>query len=379
MRQARSCNALGLLCAGVIVVLAVGMTLSLPRPCAAQADDPGPPGEPVKLIFIHHSSGENWLSDEHGRLGRALSDNNYFVSDTNYGWGPDSIGDRTDITDWPEWFTGPNSSRYLAALYAEDMQNSAYTRTLPDPGGENRIILFKSCFPNSNLEGNPSDPPRRGEGLTVSNAKAIYDELLRTFAAQPDKLFVAITAPPVQDRTYAANARAFNTWLVQDWLADYPGTNVAVFDFYNVLTDPGNHHRLRNGAIEYVNERGADTLHYPSDGDDHPSPAGNLKATEEFVPLLNVYYHRWQRDRAAAPVATSLIAVPANPMPPETQPSEEVDPPPGEEPSAGEPTEQPPEESGYRRMCPGSAAIGTLIVLGAVCAQRRTRPHTNRE
>ena len=62
-----------------------------------QADDPSPPTAPVKLIFIHHSCGENWLADCDGGLGMALRDNNYFVSDTNYGWGPDGIGDSTDI------------------------------------------------------------------------------------------------------------------------------------------------------------------------------------------------------------------------------------------------------------------------------------------
>ena len=82
-------------------------------------------------------------------------------------------------------------------------------------------------------------PRARGEGLTVANAKAIYIELLKYFASRPDKLFVVVTAPPVQDRTYAANARAFNKWLVQDWLAGYGGKNVAVFDFYNVLTGAG--------------------------------------------------------------------------------------------------------------------------------------------
>ena len=37
-------------------------------------------------------------------MGRALGENNYFVSDTNYGWGPNSIGDRTDIGHWFTWF-----------------------------------------------------------------------------------------------------------------------------------------------------------------------------------------------------------------------------------------------------------------------------------
>jgi hypothetical protein len=284
--------------------LVLGMILSVPQWIGAQGDDPSPPASTVKLIFVHHSCGENWLDDDHGGLGRALGENNYFVSDSNYGWGPDSIGDRTDITDWPEWFTGPNSSRYLAALYAESEQNSWYTRTLPDPGGENQIIMFKSCYPNSNLEGSPTDPPARGEGLTVSNAKAIYNELLTHFATRPDKLFIVITAPPVQEPTYAANARAFNTWLVQDWLTGYEGNNVAVFDFYNVLTGPDNHHRSHDGAIEYITNRGGDTLYYPTNGDDHPSPTGNRKATEEFVPLLNVYYHRWQSGATITPPPT---------------------------------------------------------------------------
>lgn len=285
------------------------VTITIPQQASAQAGDPGPPAQPVKLIFIHHSCGENWLADDDGGLGRALDANNYFVSDTNYGWGPDSIGDRTDITDWPKWFTGPDSDRYMAALYAESGQSSPYTRTLRDPGAENQIVMFKSCFPNSNLEGNPGDPPRRGEGLTVGNAKAIYNELLTYFATLPDKLFIVVTAPPVQDHTYAANARAFNTWLVQDWLDNYAGTNVAVFDFYNVLTHPNNHHRFHNGAIEYVTDRGGDTLYYPSDGDDHPAPAGNRKATEEFIPLLNVFFHRWQ---SGAPIAPPPAPLPSH-------------------------------------------------------------------
>jgi hypothetical protein len=272
----------------------LGLILITPPLVRAQADNPSPPAKTVKLIFIHHSCGENWLADGHGGLGQALAKNNYFVSDTNYGWGPDGIGDRTDITDWPEWFTGPNSNRYLKALYKENGIHSPYTRSSSDPGGENQIIMFKSCFPNSNLEGRPNDPPARGDGLTVGNAKAIYNTLLTYFASRPDKLFIAITAPPLQDGSHAANARAFNTWLVTKWLADYKGKNVAVFDFYNVLTGPNNHHRFNKGAVEYVTNRGGNTLYYPTNGDDHPSPAGNRKATSEFIPLLNVYYHRWE-------------------------------------------------------------------------------------
>lgn len=319
---------------GVVVMLLFTLCCSQVSPVFAQDYNPNPPAQPVKLIFIHHSCGENWLTDGHGDLGMTLDQNNYFVSDTNYGWGPDSIGDATDIINWPYWFRGPDSQRYLEALYSESGQNSYYTRTLPDPGGENQIIMFKSCFPNSNLEGNPGDPPANQEGsFTVSNAKYIYNDLLSYFVTRPDKLFIVVTAPPVLDPTYAANARAFNTWLVQDWLAEnnYALSNVAVWDFYNILTGANNHHRYQNGQIEYINDQGGDTSFYPTNGDEHPSPQGNQKATAEFVPMLNIYYNRWIEGAPAAPPPQPEPEQPSEPS--EDTPSEPVEEPAPEQPS----------------------------------------------
>ena len=86
------------------------------------------PSRAMRLVFIHHSTGEAWLADGHGGLGLALRANNYFVSDTNYGWGPEQIGDTTDMGHWWEWFRGPRSSQYLAAIYAETGQNCDYGR-----------------------------------------------------------------------------------------------------------------------------------------------------------------------------------------------------------------------------------------------------------
>ncbi len=285
----------------------------------AQTDDPSPPQEPVKVIFIHHSTGENWLQDGYGDLGITLDGNNYFVSDTNYGWGPDSIGDRTDIVNWPEWFGPERNQNALEQLFQENGQNSWWTRSLENPGGENQIVLFKSCFPNSELSGSPTDPPISGDyDYSVGSAKYIYQSLLDYFLSRPDVMFVAITAPPVSSHEYAANARAFNNWLVYEWLADYPGQNVFVFDFFNVLTGPDNHHRFRDGQVEHITIPGMDTLYYPS-GDDHPSQTGSRKATEEFIPMLNVFYHRWQSSEPYQPPAE------AHPqeIPAETAPAEQ--------------------------------------------------------
>ncbi len=309
-----------------ILFLAVGLFFPTRTVTAPPLDSPDPPGEPVKLVFVHHSTGGNWLADPnedqpYGGLGRALMANNYYVSATNYGWGPEGIGDRTDIVNWPEWFLGPERDAITRALYAESSQNAGdfggWSRLPQDPGGENAIVMFKSCFPNSDLEGRPSDPPLAEPNdydYTVANAKAVYNALLGYFETRPDKLFVVVTAPPLvkgeTSRGRAANARAFNTWLVHEWLHDYPLANVAVFDYYNVLTDPGNHHQWNGNAIEHVAGSGNDFSAYPSD-DSHPSTEGHTKATAEFVPLLNLYYNRWQAGAPATPPEPVATAEPA--------------------------------------------------------------------
>jgi hypothetical protein len=308
--------------AGLLLACGVGPSTAS-SDVSTRTQDPSPPAETVKLVFIHHSCGDAWLETGNGNLGNELGANNYYVSDTYYEWGPDEIGSLTDIGDWWTWFRGPDSATYTQALYQTTNRHADYTRPMADPGGDNEIIMFKSCYPNSHLEGDPNDPPTtgpnplRGEDYssphhTVGNAKGIYNDILEYFSTRQDKLFVVITAPPLveseTDAEHAANARAFNTWLVNDWLDGYPYNNVAVFDFYNVLTsnggdwetndldwDTGNHHRHRNGSIQYITDQGGNTAAYPDGGSDsHPSPAGNLKATGEFIPLLNIFYNRWE-------------------------------------------------------------------------------------
>jgi len=99
---------------------------------------------------------------------------------------------------------------------------------------------------------------------------------------------------------------------VNDYLTGYAGKNVVVYDFYNVLTsnggssstndagkESGNHHRMENGAVRHTVESGMmgthNTAAYASGwDDDHPTAAGNQKATEEFVPVLNHVYAQWK-------------------------------------------------------------------------------------
>jgi hypothetical protein len=356
-----------------------------------------PPADPVRLIFIHHSCGSNWLSDSNGGLGIALRDNNYFVSDTNYGWGPDSIGSSTDIGHWWLWFRGPDSTKYLDALYAENEQHSSYSRMSTDISGENEIIMFKSCYPNSALKGNIDDPvppidsnPLRGQSCgsqyhTVANAKGIYIDLLEYFKTRSDKQFIVVTAPPLTDATYADNARAFNNWLVEEWLIDYTVGNVFVFDFYNVLTtnggdsntndaglEAGNHHRWWNEAIQHKidgdNDANSNVLEYPT-GDNHPSKAGNEKATTEFVPLLNNFYSGFQIPEFPGPTPT-----PSSNSSPTPSPESTPTPTPSQQPSTSPTSSPQPQPDSWTLWGLAGIALVTVTAIIILIIFRKKKP-----
>ncbi len=237
----------------------------------------------VKLVFIHHSCGGNWLANGNGNLGASLNANNYYVTETNYGWDAepgDNLGDQTDTGDWPSWFNDIK----MPYVYANN-QHSAYTNTISNPGGENEIIMFKSCYPLSEV------------GSSINDEKAIYNSLKDYFAAHPNKLFVLITPPGETNVASYQLTRELCNWLVDKengWLAGYTGKNVMVFDFYGVLSETNSHHRYTSGSIEHIYASDYDGNSPYHNGDDHPNAIGNQKATDEFIPLLNIAYNQWK-------------------------------------------------------------------------------------
>lgn len=262
----------------------------------------------LDLVFIHHSCGKNWLRQG---LRSALLAKPYIrrVKEIEYGTvlSPDSgrpaslgpvPGDRTNMNHWLFWFND-----YLDGVL--HYQN---------PGGKNRIVLFKSCFPTSHVEeeGNePGDPFSARQ--TLANYKSVYQKcgdpadvyihsnqpykpLERIFAEQADTLFITVTAPPLHyasiedtNDAEARRARRFNHWLKTEWLESYnqahPGSrNVAVFDWFDCLAYPDDHpthpNRLRS-------EYGGET------GDSHPHRNANQQTAGIFADFLDETVSAW--------------------------------------------------------------------------------------
>ncbi len=247
------------------------------------------------VLFIHHSCGGQLLADpgqdigEHciytshfngGGLRTRLTTAGYVVHELSYG---SRLGEDTDIQHWRHKFT-----ETMPELLRTDHQDQLY-----DDETTNDIIAFKSCYPNNRFvdTGDPPGDPDSTE-RTIANAKAAYRALLPEFQKQPGTLFIAFTAPPRAEpipRGWKARikawlkgkgkdadwAREFNTWLVDrknGWLAGYPETNVAVFDYYDILTAEG-----KTNWSAYPSDNGKDS---------HPNQEGNRKAAALFVEFL---------------------------------------------------------------------------------------------
>lgn len=230
-------------------------------------------GDTTNMIFLHHSVGENWLNDG---LCHALNDQNIHVADTYYGWS--DMGDRTDTGDWPDWFNDQVMPSVYTKLDTETAQNAI------DAGaGENTIVMFKSCYPNSDV------------GMSITDEMNIYSSLLPYFAEHPERMFILVTPPPMQHISTPKRTRELTNYLVSDdgWLSSYDVGNVFVFDLYNVLTSPENHHMMVAGTPQHIVADSSNTLYYDSDGDDHPNGFGNQKAVDEFVPLFLYWYDQF--------------------------------------------------------------------------------------
>ena len=280
----------------VILVAALGAALS-----AAPGVGAAPGEVPVQFLFIHHSCGgqllaapgENvgghadtgdrciYISHPNGGGLRAdLEATGFAVNEASYG---SIVGEDTDICHWQAKFRD-GMDRILRTSRQDEL--------LPE-GVTNRVVAFKSCYPNNAFIGPGTEPGDPDDcELTVANAKAAYTALLPHFADHPEVLFVAFTAPPRAEprpRGFKAKvkaifkgkpgdadlARVFNEWLTDPaagWLAGYAAGNVVVFDHYDVLTGHG-----QSNWSAYPTRDGRDS---------HPNREGNRKSAESFLPFL---------------------------------------------------------------------------------------------
>jgi len=161
--------------------------------------------------------------------------------------------------------------------------------------------MFKSCFPNSNLDGNPTTSSAfcRSQFLLTLQRQAYIPRPVELLCHRQDKLFVVITAPPlaalIQMPIALQCARlqqlaghellavtlittlpslTFTTFSLERWRLEYERSGVTCWK----------HHRYRNSSIEWINNQAIMSLPIRPPLATVILPAGNLKATASLCP-----------------------------------------------------------------------------------------------
>jgi hypothetical protein len=232
-------------------------------------------GDWTNIIFLHHSTGGNLIAQ--GDVRQRFAQAGYDFWDQGYNdWGltrPD--GTRAGYSYIvPDDNTDPDGLATIFGQPVYELPRNALSGLL-----QHEVIVFKSCFPVSNIT---TDEQLRAYKSYYLGMRDVMDQ-------HPDKLFVVMTPPPLNpaatDAEAANRARAFADWLQSDeYLSGH--ANVVTFDFFDSLAeeDPTlpDHNMLRQA--------------YRDGTDSHPNQRANEVVGPLFVDFIVDAIERYRQD-----------------------------------------------------------------------------------
>ncbi|MFO1095910.1 MAG: hypothetical protein U0992_21780 [Planctomycetaceae bacterium] len=189
-----------------------------------------------RVLFLHHSTGEciwnggvpAWF-DAYNVSQQTHYDieERAFPKESPYGW------ENFPYDYWNIWVRHAGTRAYREEPTLE-MLTKQY-----------QVIVFKHCFPVSNIEADTGTADVSSAEKRIENYKLQYAALKAKLKSFPGVRFVVWTgAAQVAsdvDEGAARRAREFFEWVVTKW--DEPADNIFVFDFYALETEGGHYIR----------------------------------------------------------------------------------------------------------------------------------------
>lgn len=211
---------IAILCTLTVGAAAQERTSSTPSPTSARG------------VFLHHSTGEciwnggvaEWFESyntEHRT--KYVMEERAFPNESPYGW------ENFPYDYWNIWVRHAGSRPYKEEPTLE-MLTKQYD-----------VVVFKHCFPVSNIEADTGTADVASPDKRIENYKLQYAALKAKMKSFPRVRFLVWTgAAQVAadvDPSSARRAREFFEWVVGEW--DEPRDNVYVWDFYELETGGG--------------------------------------------------------------------------------------------------------------------------------------------
>ena len=201
--------------------------------------------EMKKIIFLHHSTGQAIWYGKVNRYVRKLTDksdvktyfNKYnrkfnagykiteqsFPKGKHYGW-----------TNFPYDYYNIWVKNAGTQTYMEEPTLEILTK-------EYEMIIFKHCYPVSNILEDTGMPDIDSDIKRLENYKLQYNALKQKIHEFPQNKFIIWTPAAKVEKSItpeeAQRTREFHSWIINEW--DEKGDNIYIWDFYNYETEGG--------------------------------------------------------------------------------------------------------------------------------------------
>jgi hypothetical protein len=199
--------------------------------------------EMKKILFLHHSTGWNiWLGKTNKYVYKITGRSDVTVSFNSIASGKASGYSITEMFFPKAEPYGWNNYPYdYYNIWVKNAGNKPYMEesTLEILTQKYDLIIFKHCFPVSNILPDTGNPDINSGEKRLENFKLQYDALKHKMHEFADNKFIVWT-PAVNVRSLlsedeALRTRQFHDWIVNEW--DEKGDNIFIWDFYNYETE----------------------------------------------------------------------------------------------------------------------------------------------
>ncbi len=203
--------------------------------------------ETKKIIFLHHSTGSRiWKGDNSSFISKIKAK---LTKSSAVGEWFNNYNKTNNVNYIIEEQAFPKKTPYGWHNYPYDYYNvwvkNAGDRpymeepTLEILAKDNDVIIWKHCYPVSDILEDTGNPDINSSEKRIENYKLQYNALKKKMHQFPDKKFIVWTGAALLEtkttKDNANRAKVFFDWIVKEW--DETDDNIHIWDFRDLETD----------------------------------------------------------------------------------------------------------------------------------------------